>query len=110
MCDKAVNTCPLVFDFVPDRYITQELCDKVVSEDPFMQKYCPGRYKTRVVCDKAVDSYLLALKFVPDWYVTSKTIRELDSAVFCNEYIVFGNLDSDFGTFFSKDIGLNSII
>ena len=100
MRDKAVNTWPLVFDSVLDRYITQELCDKVVSEDPFMQKYCPGRYKTREVCDKAVDSYLLALKFVPDWYVTSKTIKELDSAVFSNEYIAFGNLDPDLATFF----------
>ena len=36
MRDKVVNTCSLVFHFVLDRYITQELCDKVVSEDPFM--------------------------------------------------------------------------
>ena len=24
-----------VFDFIPDRYETQEVCDSVVSEDPF---------------------------------------------------------------------------
>ena len=45
------------------------------------------------MCDKAVDSYLIPLKF----------------AVFSNDYIVFGNLDSDFVAFFSNDIGLNSI-
>ena len=36
-------------------------------------------------------------------------METLDSAVFSNEYIVFGDLDSDFVTLFSKDIGFNSI-
>ena len=36
---NAVDTCPFVFDFVPDQYKTQEMCDKVSSEDPFMVKY-----------------------------------------------------------------------
>ena len=61
------------------------------------------------MCDNAVDSCLQALKFVPDWFVTSKVIEELDSAVFSNDYIVFGDLNSDFGTFFSSYIGLNSM-
>ena len=32
MCDKAVDTCHFLFDFVPDRYKTQEMNDKVLSE------------------------------------------------------------------------------
>ena len=36
-------------------------------------------------------------------------IEKLDSAVFFNDYVAFGDLDSDFVTFFSRDIGLNSI-
>ena len=36
-------------------------------------------------------------------------METLDSAVFSNEYIVFGDLDSDFVTLFNKDIGFNSI-
>ena len=99
MCDKAVDTCPFVFDFVPDQYIIQELCDKIVSEDPFILKYI----------DKAVDSCLLVLKFVPDWFVTRKIIEKIDSVVFTNDYIVFGDLGSDFVTCFIKGIGLNSI-
>ena len=62
------------------------------------------------MCDKAVDSCLLSLKLVPDWFVTSKMTEKLNSAVFSDDYIVFGHLDSDFVTFFSKDKGLNSII
>ena len=36
MLVKAVDTCPFVFDSVPDQYKSQEMCDKVVSKDPFM--------------------------------------------------------------------------
>ena len=41
MCDKVVNTCPFIFDYVSDWYKTQEMCDKVVSDDPFTLKYMP---------------------------------------------------------------------
>ena len=62
MCNKAIRTYPstiqfvtkiicckpidtFLFDFVPDRHMTQELCDKFVAEELFMLKYCPDRYK-----------------------------------------------------------------
>ena len=38
-----------------------------------------------------------------------KMIEKLDRAVFLNGYIGFGYLDSQFVTFFSTDINLNSI-
>ena len=36
MCDKAVDTCLLLFDFVPERGKTEGMCDKAVSKEPFM--------------------------------------------------------------------------
>ena len=36
MCDKAVDTCPIVFDSVLDQYKTQEMCDEVAFEELFM--------------------------------------------------------------------------
>ena len=51
---KLFNTCTFVCDFVPNRYMTQEMCDKVVSEEPFMLRYCVDRYKTQEICDIAV--------------------------------------------------------
>ena len=36
-------------------------------------------------------------------------IEKLHSAVFSDDFIVFGDLDSDFATFFSEGIGLNSV-
>ena len=46
MCDKAVDTYPFEFDFVPDWHITQEMWDRVVSKEPLMLKYCHDRYET----------------------------------------------------------------
>ena len=36
-------------------------------------------------------------------------IEKLDSGALSDDQIVFGDLDSDFVTFFSKSIGLNNI-
>ena len=94
-CDEAVDTCPFVFASVPDRYITQELWDKVVSEDPFMLKYWHDKYKTQ----KCVIKLLILI------FVTSNMIEKLHSAIFSDDYIVFGDLV----TFFLNDISLNNI-
>ena len=34
--DKVVDTCPFVFAFVPDRYMTQEMYEMLVSKESFM--------------------------------------------------------------------------
>lgn len=47
-------------------------------------------------------------RFVPDWFVRRNMIEKL-SLVFSNDDLVFGDLSSNFVTFFSKDISLNSI-
>ena len=62
MYGKAVNRCFFVFDFISDRYKTQEMCDRVVFEDPFLIIYWPGEYKTQRMCDEAVDDSLAPLK------------------------------------------------
>ena len=94
MYDQSVDTCPFESDSVPDCYITQGLSDKLVSKAPFMLKHCLDKYKTEEMCDKAVDLCIPALKFAPAWFVTSKTVENLVSAVFCNDYTILGNLDS----------------
>ena len=109
MCVKAVDTCPFVFDSVPDQYMTQEVCDKVVCKEASMLKYYPNRHKAQEMCDKAADSCLPKKKIVPDWFTKSKMIEKLDNTVISNDDIVFGDIDSDIVTFFSNDIGLNSV-
>ena len=43
--------------------------------------YCPDKYKTQRMCDKAVGNSLAALNLVPNWFVTSKMIKELFTAL-----------------------------
>lgn len=47
-------------------------------------------------------------RLILDWFVTSNMIENL-SLVFSNDDLVFDDLSSNFATFFSKDISLNSI-
>ena len=61
------------------------------------------------MCDKAVDSRLGALTFVPDWFISSKMTEKLDTAVYYIDYISFSDLNPDFVTFSSRDIGLSII-
>ena len=47
----------------------------------FLIVYCPDKYKTQKMCDEALDDSLAALKLVPHWFVTSKMIKELFTAL-----------------------------
>ena len=98
-----------VFDCVSNVYMTQKICDKVLFKEPFILKYYPDRYKLHKTCDKAVSFYLLALKCVSDWFALSKMIEKLDNAVFSDDYTILSDTDFDIVTFFSNDVGLNSI-
>ena len=109
MCDKAVDKCPFVFDSVPDQYKTQEMCDKLVSEDPVKLEYSHNRYKTQEMCNKAVDNFLSALKFVTDWFVTSKIIKKLLTALYADDNILYFNEDAGDVVFSCNEIGIFSI-
>ena len=62
---------------------------KVVSEDPFLIVYCPDKYKTQRMCDEAVDDSLATFRLIPDWFVTSKIIKELYTALYADENILY---------------------
>ena len=113
MCDKAVDDYSVAIEFVPDRYKSKEMCDKIISENPFMLKYCPYLYiciyVTQKMCDEAVDDFLPTLNFVPDWFVTSKMIKKLFTALYADENIL--NFDEDFGNvvFNCNEMGILNI-
>ena len=71
------------------------MCDKVVSKERFMLKYFHDRCNTQEMCDKAADAYLPSLKLVLDQFFTNKMLEKLNEAVFCNNDIVFADIDSD---------------
>ena len=105
MCDRPVDTYPSTLKFVLECYKTQETYIKAVNrcflylllflidikpkkcmtelflKIPFLIVYCPDKYKTQKMCDEALDDCLAALKLVPHWFVTSKMIKELFTAL-----------------------------
>ena len=109
MCNKAVNRCFFVTDSVPDQYKTHEMCDRVVSEDHFLMVYCPDQYKTQKMCDNATDDSLVALKLIPDWFVSSKKIKKLFTALYADENILYFNKDSGNVVFSCNKMGILNI-
>ena len=46
------------------------------------------------MCDEADDGSLAALKLIPDWFVTSKMIKKLFTALHADENTLYFNEDS----------------
>ena len=61
------------------------MCDRFISDDPFSLRYIPEKYKTQQMFDETVDDFLPTLNFVFDWFVTSKMIKKLFTALYADE-------------------------
>ena len=61
------------------------------------------------MCDKAVDDCLAALKLVPDWFVTSKIIEILFTALYADDNILYFNEDSSNVVFNCNGMGILNI-
>ena len=85
------------------------MCDRVVSEDPFFILYCPDKYIDQKVCDEAVDDSLATLKLIPDWFVTSKMIKKLFTALYADENILYFDEDFDNVAFNCNGMGILDI-
>ena len=46
------------------------------------------------MCDEAVDHSIAGLKLILDWFVTSKLIKELFTALYPDENILYFNKDA----------------
>ena len=107
MCDKVFDRY-FVFDSVPDQCKTQEMCNKISSEDPFQLRYCHDTHKTQEMCNKVDGDFLPALKFVPDWFVTSKKIKNLLTALYVDANILIFDEYSGDATFYCNQMGIVS--
>ena len=65
--------------------------DRVVSEDPSLTVYCPDKYITQRISDEAVDVSLAESKLIPDWFVASKMLEKLYTALFTDENTFYFN-------------------
>ena len=112
MCDKAVSTYTSTIKFVPECIMTQKTCCKAVNRcflylilflinvklkkcvTVLLIVYCPDKYDTQRMCDKAAGDSLAALELIPDWFVTSKMIKKLFTALYADENKLCFNEDS----------------
>ena len=60
---------------------TQEIGNSIISDNPFSLRYVPDQYKTQQMCDQAAADCLASLKIVPEWFVISKMIKILFTAL-----------------------------
>ena len=58
------------------------------------------------MCDKAVDDSLATLKLIPDWFVTSKMIKDLFTASYADENILYFKACVRYFLFFHQMIAL----
>ena len=89
---------------------TQKVSERVVPEDPFWIVYRRDKFKTQRICDKAVDDSLAAMKLIPDWFVTSKMIKKLYTALYADENILYFNEDSGNVVFSGNEMGISNIL
>ena len=67
------------------------------------------QYKTQKMCDKAVDDCIAALKIVSYWFVTSKMIKILFTALYPDENILYVSEDSSNAVFNCNGMGILNI-
>ena len=70
MYDKAVDECPWSFEYLPDRFKTQEMCNKAVDKYTWLFKYVPDIFKTQRMSS---DKFSTSEEFddILDWFITS---------------------------------------
>ena len=61
------------------------------------------------MCDEAVDDSLTGLKLISDWFVTSKMIRKLYTALYADDGLLLFDEDSGDVTFCCNEMGVLSI-
>ena len=97
------------FDSITSRYKTQEMHDISVSGDPVLIAYCSDKYKTQRMCDETVHDFLAASELIRDWFVTSKMIKELYTALYADENILYFTEDSVNVVFSCYEMGILNI-
>ena len=80
--------------------------DRVVSEDLSLIVYCSDKYVTQRISDEAVDVSLAELKLIPDWFVTSKMLEKLYTALFTDENTLYFNESSAKVAFCYDEMGI----
>ena len=109
MCRRAVRRCFFVSNVIPDKYKTQEICNLAVSLYFSFMVYCPYKYLTQEMCDETGNDSLAVLELISDWFVTSKMIKKLFTALYADDNILYFNEDSGDAVVNYNEMGIVNI-
>ena len=79
------------------------MCNKV---SPFMLVYCTNRWETQKICNETVDDCLATLNYIPVWFVTSRMIKNLLTALKADTNILNFNENSGDAIFSCIEMGI----
>ena len=79
MCEKAILKDSDTLQFVPERYVTQEMCERVIKKEPWLLELVPDQHITQETCERAAKRSPWLLEFVPEWFTTPRIIYDLDN-------------------------------
>ena len=71
------------------------MCDIVASEDPLLIVYCPDKYIFQKMSDEVADDSLTTMKHICNWFVTSEINKNLFTALYADENILYFTEDSE---------------
>ena len=61
------------------------------------------------MCDEIIGDSVTSLELIPDWYVTSKMIKKLYTALYADDNMIYFNENSIDAVFCSNEISILSI-
>ena len=70
MCNEAVQSCPWMFEYVPDQFVMQEMCNEAVQRVPWMLKLVPDQFVSQEMWNRDFDDALITWR---DAYIKGKT-------------------------------------
>ena len=80
-----------------------------VSEGSSFIAYCPDKYLTQKMSNEPAGDSLASMKLIPDWFVASKMIKRLFTALYADETILYYDEDSGNVAFICNKMGILNI-
>ena len=71
--------------------------------------YCPDKYLTQKMSNEPAGDSLASMKLIPDWFVASKMIKRLFTALYADENILYYDEDSGNVAFICNEMGILNI-
>lgn len=70
MCNRAVESNPIMIKYIPNEFKSQDMCNKAVKYGSWLLQFIPDRFKMQDMFNNAVEYDPWFIFLVSDWFVT----------------------------------------